>query len=159
MSLIPGNIIAAMINFLILYLILKKVFFKPVNNIINSRKKEIENSYDQLEQSKKEIEAMRIESEKKINNIKQEGSELLENYKQKAEKTYSEIINNAEKESELILQRAKKEAEYEEEKVKNKIKKEIVDVSFLMTEKVLEKRIDEEEHRKLINEFITKGEI
>ena len=156
MSIVPSRVIAAIINFGILFLILKHFFFNKIGDFINQRKQEIENQYNQLEQEKNETEANKRESEENLNKSIAEGRRILEDYKQKAEKVYTQIVNDAKKEEKLIMERTRRELKNEKERAESEIKKQVVDLSIILTAKVLEKSIDEDEHRKLIEEFIDK---
>ena len=48
----PLTMIFAWVNLLILYFVLKKLLFKPVKNMIDSRQKEIDDMYADAETSK-----------------------------------------------------------------------------------------------------------
>jgi len=156
MSIVPSKVIAAIVNFGILFLVLKHFFFDKIGNFINQRRQEIENQYSQLEKEKSETEARKRESEENLNKSIKEGRDILESYKQKAEKVYSQIIEDAKEEQKLIIERTKKELKIEQEKANSEIKKQVVDLSVVLTAKVLEKTLNESEHRKLIEEFIDK---
>jgi F-type H+-transporting ATPase subunit b len=52
------------------------------------------------------------------------------------------------------MRRAEKEAELEYKKSEEKIKKEIVDVSSMLAEKILDREIKEEDHHDFIESFI-----
>ena len=65
----PITMVFAWINLLILYLILKKLLFKPVKNMIDSRQKEIDDMYSDAEGSKEKAEAMKLEYEEKLNTV------------------------------------------------------------------------------------------
>lgn len=54
------------------------------------------------------------------------------------------------------MDRARKEAEREKEKAAEEIKSQAVELAILLSQKALEKTIDENEHRRLINDFISK---
>ena len=62
----PFTMIFAWVNLLILYIFLKKLLFKPVKNMIDSRQKEIDDMYNNAEGAKTEAEAMRAEYEEKL---------------------------------------------------------------------------------------------
>ncbi|KYH34913.1 ATP synthase subunit b, sodium ion specific [Clostridium tepidiprofundi DSM 19306] len=156
MSIVPSKVIAAIVNFGILFLVLKHFFFDKIGNFINQRRQEIENQYNQLEKEKSETEARKRESEENLNKSIKEGRDILDSYKQKAEKVYSQIIEDAKEEQKLIMERTKKELKIEQEKAKSEIKKQVVDLSVVLTAKVLERTLNESEHRRLIEEFIDK---
>ena len=54
------------------------------------------------------------------------------------------------------MERSRVEIEREKEKAASEIQKQVIDLSLILSEKALEKLIDEKEHRKLIEDFIVK---
>ena len=151
-----GNIIAAMVNFLLLLLIAKRFLFIPVNKILVTRKQELDSSFEQARIDKEEANRLKIENIEKLKLAKKEGKEIVEIYKQKAEKISRELIEDAKQESILILERSRVEIEREKEKAQSEIKKQVIDLSLILSEKALEQHIDENEHRRLIEDFIFK---
>lgn len=150
------QMIATIINFVVLYLVLRHFLFDPVNNVINSRENEISGRIKKSEEDMKRAEVLRIENEEKLKEAKYEGKSIVEKYKAKAEKVSSDIISEAKDEAQLVMERARKEAEREKEKAKEEIKSQIVNLALILSSKALEESIDEEKHRKLIDEFIAK---
>ena len=65
------------------------------------------------------------------------------------------IIENARDEAQSIINQAKQEAILERKKATDGIKHEIVEVSGALTEKLLGREINTEDHRALINSFIS----
>jgi F-type H+-transporting ATPase subunit b len=151
-----GQIIAAMVNFILLLFIAKHFLFIPVGKILKTRKQELDSSFEKANIDKEEANRLKIENEEKLNLAKQEGKRIVEKYKQKAEKISGELIQNAKQEAELIIQRSRIEVEREQEKAKSEIKAQVIDLSLVLSEKALGKHIDESEHRKLIEDFIIK---
>ncbi|MBU3092557.1 F0F1 ATP synthase subunit B [Clostridium sp. CM028] len=151
-----GNIIAAMINFLILLFIAKRYLFTPVNRILDTRKQELNSSFEQARNDKEEAKRLKIENGEKLNLAKKEGKEIVEKYKQKAEKISGELIKDAKKEALLIIERSRVEIDREREKAQSEIKKQVIDLSLVLSEKALGQHIGEEEHRRLIEDFIFK---
>lgn len=151
-----SQIIATIINFIILYFILRYFLFDRVNNTLNNRQTEIVNKINKTEEDRKKAEELRIENEKKLSQAKQEGKGIVEEYKIKAEKVSSDLLKEAQEEAETIVQRAKVEAEREKDKAADQIKSQVVDLAVLLTSKALEESIDEDQHRRLIKDFIAK---
>lgn len=149
-------VIATIINFIILLAILKHFFFEKVEAIINERENYVSNKLDETEEELEKARMLAIENERIIKNARKQGKLITEEYKQKAEKVYEEIINEANRESSLILERAKIEINREKEKVEYQLKKEAIDLALELSKKVIEKNIDENKNRDLINDFLTK---
>lgn len=151
-----SQIIATIINFLILYFILRHFLFNRVNDSINTRQNEIITTISKTEEDRKHAEELRIENEKKLSLAKQEGKNIVEDYKVKAEKVSTDILKEAHEEAETIVKRGKLEAEREKEKAADSIKNQVVDLAVLVSSKALEQSIDEDQHRRLIKDFIAK---
>lgn len=150
------RVVITIINFCILYFILRHYLFKPVNDILAARKNEVESSIKDASEDKKKAEINKIQSEDILKDSKQKGKSLVEDYRVKAEKLSDEIIKEAKVEAEKIMERATIEIKREKEKAEYEIKKEAVDLAVLLSSKALEESIDEEQHRRLIKEFIAK---
>lgn len=149
-------VIAAIINFVLFFLIFRHFFYKPVDKIITTREDEIKVRIKNAEDNEKSAELLRIENEKELSNAKEEGRNIMENYKKNAEKMSSDIIKNGETEAQLILERGKTEINREKEKAKDELRHETVDIAVLLSLKALAGTIDEEQHRKLIQDFLVK---
>ena len=151
----PGLILASIINFLILYLILKHFFFAKVKAVIDEREEYINNQLDSADEANDRARALVIENERILQKAREEGNKITEIKKKKAEEIYEEIVGDAKKESDALIERAKIEINREKEKVEYQLKKEAIDLALELSKKVIEKNIDEEKNRELIDEFIS----
>ena len=150
------TIFATVVNFIILILVLKHFFFGRINNMIDNRNNEVKETIDKTNADRAKAEELRTENEKKLNEAKVEGRTIVENYKSKADKLSSDIVKDARTESDSIITRAKVEAERQKEKSADEMKNQIVDLAVLLSSKALGETIDEEQHRRLIKDFIVK---
>ena len=150
----------SLLNLLLLFLILKKFLFKPVKNILKTRQDNIDSSYaeakialDEANASKKELEARLSEAHLTADGILQEAT-------LNAERRRDKIVEDAGKEAESILRQAKADAELERKKAEDDIKAQIIDVSGALAEKLIERELNTEDHKHLIDSFISElGEI
>jgi F-type H+-transporting ATPase subunit b len=150
------TIFATIVNFIILLLFLKHILFNKVNGVIDKRTSEVKETIDKANADRAKAEALRLQNEENLQNSKIEGKTIVENYKAKAEKVSEELKKEASTEAQVIIERAKKEVEREKEKATAEIKDQVVDLALLLSSKALEQSIDEEQHRRLINDFIAK---
>lgn len=151
-----SQVIATIINFAILFLILRHFLFKRVNDTISSRQNEIVTKISKTEEDMKKAEELRIENETNLKQARAQGKTIVEEYKIKAEKVSSGLLNEAREEAETIIERARTEAGREKDKAADEIKGQVVDLAVLISSKALEQSIDEEQHRRLIKDFIAK---
>jgi ATP synthase F0, B subunit len=156
MEINPSTLIATIINFIILFAVLKYFFFEKVQAIIEERENLINEKLDYADEEAEKARMMAIENERMLKNAREEGKLITERHKQKAEKVYEEIVNEANQEAKIIIERAKVEINREKEKVEDNLKREAIELAIELSKKVIEKNIDEEKNRELIGEFITK---
>ena len=150
------TVLATIINFAILYFILRHFLFKPVSTTISSREDEIRNRIAKAEEDEKKAELLRLQNQENLKNSKEEGKTIVEDFKSRAEKVSDDILVKTKEEAEFIIERARVEAEREREKATEDIKTQAIDLAILLSSKVLETAINEQEHRRLIKDFIGK---
>ena len=148
------TMIFAWINLLILYIFLKKLLFKPVKNMIDSRQKEVDDMYANAEDASKKAEELKSEYEQKLSSANEESEEILKKALRRAQLKEEEIIKNADEEARRALERAAEAAELEKKRVLNEVKNEVSDMAIGIAAAVIEKDVSPEEHRELIDDFI-----
>ena len=150
----PFTMIFAWINLLILYLFLKKLLFKPVKDMIDSRQKEIDDMYSDAENSKTAAEEMKEEYEKKLSFANEESEEILKKAVRKAQLREEEILKEAGEKAERVLQRADEQIELEKKQAINDVKNQVSEMAIDIAAAVIERDIDKTEHENMIDEFI-----
>jgi F-type H+-transporting ATPase subunit b len=151
---IDSNLILQVINTIVLVVVLKKLLFKPVKDIIDQRQELITDQLDDAKNKNEEAETLIADYNERIASIEEEGRVMIHEASVKADKRANEIVKAAEAEAELIKIRAEKEIEREKLKAVNELKEEIVSLSLLAASKVLERDIDESKHKSLISQFL-----
>ena len=144
---ITYEFIFQIVNTFLVFFLLKKLLFKPVLGIIEARENDIRENLAQGERAKREGLTLKSEYEEKLNLAKDQGQEIIKQATLRAEQKETEIIANAKEE-------ASKDVEQERQKVMNEIKDEISNIAVLAASKVIEKDIDSNKHKELIDNFI-----
>lgn len=151
---IDWTLLFQIINTLVLFLLLRHFLFVPVKEMIEKRQNMITDQLDDAEAKNVDAENLIAEYDEKLSHIEEKGRQMTREAALKAEARASEIIKDAEKDAELIKKRAEKEIEREKLKAVNELKEDIVSLSLLAASKVLEKDIDQNQHKTLINQFL-----
>ena len=150
------TMIFAWINLVILYVFLKKLLFKPVKNMIDSRQTEIDTMYSDAENAKASANEMKAEYEEKISSADAESEEILRRAIRRAELREEEILKEADKKAARIMERAEEQIELEKKRAVNDVKDEVSSIALGIAEAVIERDIDKNDHDTLIDEFIDK---
>lgn len=93
------ELIFQLINTFLVFVILKKLLFKPVLGIIEAREKEIQTNLAQGERTKAEGEEFKKEYEEKLSSAKEQGQEIIKQATLRAEQKSEEIVSTAKKRS------------------------------------------------------------
>lgn len=150
------NILIACANLTILFFGVKKFLFQPIKNILKKRQDEIDVRYMEAEKAEQEAFANKDSWEKKMQKAEDEANSILLDATEHAKSRGDKIVSEAKAVAEGIIRQAEFEAELEHKKAVDEIKREIVEVSGAIAEKMLEREIDTENHRNLIDSFIEK---
>lgn len=148
------NILVSLANLAILFFLVKKFLYKPVKNMLEKRRADIDKEYSDAENARAEAVRDREAYAEKLSGAKSEADAIISSAVSVAKARENEIVGDARKEAEGILHKAREDAELEMRRAESAIKDEIVDVSALLTEKLLEREINKDDHKELIDSFI-----
>ena len=150
------QILISLLNLLILFLMFKKFLFKPVNNMLAKRQGEIDAQYEAADNAKKLAEEDQQMWNEKIGTVKAETDAMIKKAQDSAKRQGESIVSKAKEQADGIIRQAETQAELEMKKAEEGIKKEIVEVSTALANKLLEREINADDHRDLIDSFIEK---
>lgn len=145
------EIICAIVNFLILFGVLFKFLYKPVNEMFAKRSEFIQNELDAASATNQEAESRLAGYNARMAAIEEEGREIVRNSKIKAEEQAQMILDGAQAEADAIRAKARADMELEREKASAEMRKEIVAIALLAAEKIIEKDIDINGQEEMIN--------
>ena len=150
------QILISLINLFLLFLILKKFLFKPVINVLDQRQKVLDDQYAAAELAEQKANENQKAWEEKLSEADAQADAILQTATDNAKHRGDKMIAEAKERADGIIRTAQNEAELERQKATAGIKREIVEVSGVLTEKMLEREINTDDHRALIDSFIEK---
>ena len=89
------NLVFTILNLLILYFLMKKFLFKPVNGIIARREEEIQKKHADAEAARQQAEKVKEECEAFVENAKEEADTIISEAKNKGMIEYDRILKTA----------------------------------------------------------------
>ncbi|MFH1894538.1 MAG: F0F1 ATP synthase subunit B [Patescibacteria group bacterium] len=146
-------LVGQVINFAILFFLLKKFVFKAFFSILEKRKKIIEDGVRKSEDAEKNLAKIRILDQEIRAAGEKNARDLIRSAGIIADKRKQEVLDAAEKEKERIIFEAKEMAKKEAESEKEKQRKESINLSFILAEKFLKERLNQEEDKKLLEKI------
>ena len=159
-GIIPWTFVAQICNLFIQMYLIKRFLFKPVHEILETRRAAADAEIIQAEETKAKAEAIRAEYERNMQDARQKANEILDSARNTAAIQSEKILKEAQDQTFAMKNKAEKEIAQEKKKAVNEVKGEIGDMAVEIAAKVIEREINEKDHEKLIDEFISNvGEV
>lgn len=153
-GIVPWTFIAQICNLFIQVYLIKRFLFKPINKIIEERKAQADAHIQDALKEKTEAEAMKAEYEQNMLEAKNKANDILATAQKTAAVQSEEMLKEASVQAAAIKTKAENDIAQEKRKAVNEIKDEIGDMAMEIAGKVIEREINEDDHTKLINDFI-----
>jgi len=155
-----GTIFWTAVTFVLLLLILRKIAWNPILQMLEDRERKIDDSLTTADKIKSMSEIMIAEQGQIILEARKIAKETVDKATQVAEKARADILQKAEKDAEALVEKAKKDIEASKEQAKYEVQKLVVELSMNATEQIIGKSLDKADHERLIKESLTKlGEV
>ena len=148
------TIIFQICNLLILFLLIKKFLFKRVMAVLDQRQQEIDGIYDAAGRDRKEAADMKAEYTQRMSNAREEADRLVKSAVETANRRGDQIVQEARNEATHLKQKAESDIEQERRKAYSELMGEISGMAVDIAGKMVEREINEEDHRELVEEFI-----
>ena len=148
------QMLISLCNLLILYLLLKKFLYGPVRKMLAKRDAEVTEQYQAAEQAKADAEEKQAAWTEKMQSAKAEADDMITRAAATASARGESIIAEATDKADSIVRQAKTDAALEKKKAEAEIRQEIIDISSLMTEKMLQRELKAEDHKAMIDSFL-----
>ena len=148
------SLLAQIVNFLILLGLLYLVAYKPVMRMLDERSRRIKESMDKTEDVKKQADQAEQEMTKRIAAASDEGQKLVEQAVKAGGEARRQAQLEAKKEADGIIARARAEIKRERDEAVGELRREFADLAVLAAGKVIDRSLDKESHRQLIEKVL-----
>ena len=153
-GLVPWTFVAQICNLFIQMYLIKRFLFKPVNEMLEKRRALADAQIREAEQAKADADAIKTEYEQNMKEAKEKANEILITAQKTAALQSEEMLKEATAQAAALKSKAESDIAQEKRKAVNEIKNEIGGMAVEIAGKVIEREISEEDHTKLIDEFI-----
>jgi F-type H+-transporting ATPase subunit b len=141
--------------FLLLLAILKKFAWPAILGAVEAREKALERQLAEAARDRELAAALLAEHQKLIADAKTQAHAVIVEARTVAEKERALAIEKTKQEQEELLARARREIGAERDRAVAELRREAVDLSLAAASKLIEKRLDTETDRKLVQEFLS----
>ena len=151
---INATLLLTVFNFILLIFVLKAILFKPMMKYLDERSKKIDESLKLAEENKKRAEDMKIEHDQIIMEARTKASEIIDVAAANAARESREIVSEARTKAQDTVESAKDEILMVAERIKQDLRREVASMTVSLAGKVLEREINEDDHKELIKKSL-----
>ena len=149
-----STLLAQTINFLILFGLLYLVAYKPIMRMFDERSRKIKESMEQTEYIKEQAAHAEEEVKKQLEAASKDGQEVIGRAVKTGEEIRQKSQQEARQEAESLIVRARLEIQRERDAAIDELRKEVADLTILAAGKVIDRSLDKEAHRQLIDKVL-----
>ncbi len=153
----PAWLITQIVTFVVVLVVLRQFAYKPVLQMLDTRKQKIQESLEYAERVKREAAEQQKEFDRKLEEARREAQAAAAAAAQVGEKERDAILAQAREDARKLIEQAKGQIEYERKQMLSQVRDEVVRLSLLATQKVVSESLDERTHRKLVDEFLSQA--
>ena len=150
---------AQIINFIVILLILKKVLYKPILNLLQKRKNDIKEAIARNEEAQEKLEKVIVEEKNILKNAQTNAKKTIDDAVNQAVETSKEIQENAKKQADKIIKEAQLQIEKEARETEKRLTKNISYVAVRFLEKSLKQMFSEKDQEEVIKRALKKIQI
>ena len=152
----PGLFVWTILTFLLLVFVLAKFAWKPLLKMLQDREDMVRSSLEDAEKAKSELERLNEESEAIMAKARSEAQSILADGKAAAEKVKDDIIAKSKEQANKIREDAGNQIQVEKDKAISEIKKEVVNLTLSVAEKLIQKNLSDADNKSLIEKSLKK---
>ena len=150
------NLLWTVVNVLVMYAVLRKFLFKPVQDVIAKRQQMVDANLADAETSKKEAAETMNAAQEKLRNVDNEAAARREAYEKQAEVEKQQLAD-ARKQADAIVAAGKASAEAERQSKLREADAQTTALARAMCEKLLARNLTAQDDARLLDDLLEKA--
>lgn len=146
----PFWILVSIVQFLILYWLLRRFLWGPVTHMLDERARKIREGLDIAESAKQERVRMKQEVEQLLAQARRDAAEISERTRAAAEAAAADIRTQAKTEADRIREKGRTDAQSLHDQALAQLRSEVAQMVVLAASRILGREVSPEQHRALI---------
>lgn len=151
-----GFLIAQIINFGLILGVLLFFLWRPMVNMLDSRREEIEKGLEDAAAAANARRNAEQEAEKILSQARSEASRVVDEARSRGEELQRSIESEAREEAERIREEARASAEAERNTELSKLRNQVTTISLAVAQRLIGEELDEKKQQALIDDFFSK---
>jgi len=149
-----GLMIWTLLIFLVVMFVLSKYAFKPITAAVEERERLLEETIARAKADREEAQRILEEQRRNLDATRAEAQKLIVEGRMLGEKLRAEMIEETRGQQQEMLERARREIESEKVKAIAELRREAVELAIAGASKVIEKNLDNDSNRKIVESFL-----
>jgi F-type H+-transporting ATPase subunit b len=150
-----GLMIWTLLIFIVLLFILSRFAFKPLLAAVEAREQSLQDAIDSARRDREEAAALLAAQRQQLEDARGEAQKLIVDGRQAGERMRVDMIEQTRLEQQDMLERARREIGAERDRAIAELRREAVDLAILGAGRVIERNMDDESNRKLVESYLS----
>lgn len=150
-----GLMLWTLIAFGITYYVLSKLAFPRIAEALDKRRKAIDDSIESAMRTKQEADALLEEYRARLKEAREQADDIVARSRRAADSHQDQSKADAKRYREELMESTRRDIESETRRALDEIRKEVADLTIIATEKVTRKSLDDDDHRRLIEDALS----
>jgi F-type H+-transporting ATPase subunit b len=150
-----GVMVWTLIAFGVTLLVLRKAAFPRIAEALDKRRRAIEESIESAERTRVEADRLLQEYRERLREAREQADDILTRARKASDRVQEEAKVDAAHKREELMEATRRDIEQETRRAIEQIRREVADLTVLATEKVTRKSLDDDDHRRLIEEALS----
>jgi F-type H+-transporting ATPase subunit b len=141
-------------NFIVLLVILRRILYRPVREIMEKRRGIIEREIGEAERTKSEAQALKDKYQAEMNSLKDQKARLLEAVQEEVNEERRRLLGTAQEDADKIIAREKSLVDAEKRTFEAEMKDKVLESVSKYSSNLLRDIADEALHKAVLRKFI-----
>ncbi|NUQ13050.1 MAG: F0F1 ATP synthase subunit B [Gemmatimonadaceae bacterium] len=149
-----GLMFWTIVIFVLLLIVLSRFAFKPMLAAVEARERSLQEAIDAARRDREEAERVLAEHRAQLETARAEAQKMIADGRATAEKLRSDLLEQTKTQQQEMLERARRDIETEKTNAIAALRREAVDLAIAGAGKVIERNLDSDANRKLVESFL-----
>ena len=156
---VPGLMVWTFLTFVIVLFVLRRLAFSRIQRLIEERRERIRQALDEADKAREEARQLRELTRQEREEAKAERDRILEETRRQAQEQFRLAREQADADLQRRLEENQRSLEAENRRFREEIRRDVVELTVLASEKVTRKALDAEDQRRLIEQTIEEVDV
>ena len=149
-----GLMLWTLLAFGVAMFLLRKFAYPRIQTALEKRARAVAESIDAAERTRQEADSLLREYRERLREAREQADEIVSRARKAADRTQDEARITAKETREEMLADARRDIEQETRRAIGQIRREVADLTVIATEKVARKTLNDDDHKRLIDEAL-----